>query len=90
MRVFYTFCLFLLLSPIAYGQLTNQPKAEKIIYTALDNIKSKTKLDPLKVINEAINNIRPNIEVMSRRVGGTTYQVHDEEKRKRTETVVLR
>jgi small subunit ribosomal protein S7 len=49
--------------------------AEKIIYTALDNIKSKTKLDPLKVFTDAINNIRPNLEVMSRRVGGATYQV---------------
>ena len=37
MRVFYTFCLFLLLSPVAYGQLTNQPKAEKIIYSYLDS-----------------------------------------------------
>ena len=48
--------------------------AEKIIYTALDNIKNKTKLDPLKVFTDAINNIRPNLEVMSRRVGGATYQ----------------
>ena len=64
--------------------------AEKIIYTALDNIKSKTKLDPLKVFNEAINNIRPNLEVMSRRVGGATYQVPVEVKSKRSETLALR
>jgi small subunit ribosomal protein S7 len=64
--------------------------AEKIIYTALDNIKSKTKLDPLKVFTDAINNIRPNLEVMSRRVGGATYQVPVEVKSKRSETLALR
>jgi len=64
--------------------------AEKIIYTALDNIKSKTKLDPLKVFTDAINNIKPNLEVMSRRVGGATYQVPVEVKSKRSETLALR
>ena len=64
--------------------------AEKIIYTALDNIKAKTKLDPLKVFTDAINNIRPNLEVMSRRVGGATYQVPVEVKSKRSETLALR
>ena len=64
--------------------------AEKIIYTALENIKSKTKLDPLKVFTDAINNIRPNLEVMSRRVGGATYQVPVEVKSKRSETLALR
>jgi small subunit ribosomal protein S7 len=64
--------------------------AEKIIYTALDNIKDKTKLDPLKVFTDAINNIRPNLEVMSRRVGGATYQVPVEVKSKRSETLALR
>jgi small subunit ribosomal protein S7 len=64
--------------------------AEKIIYTALDNIKIKTKLDPLKVFTDAINNIRPNLEVMSRRVGGATYQVPVEVKSKRSETLALR
>ena len=44
--------------------------AEKIIYTTLDRIKEKTKEDPIKVFNDAINNIRPNLEVRSRRVGG--------------------
>ena len=64
--------------------------AEKIIYTALDNIKSKTKLDPLKVFTDAINNIKPNLEVMSRRVGGATYLVPVEVKSKRSETLALR
>ena len=64
--------------------------AEKIIYAAFDNIKSKTKLDPLKVFTDAINNIKPNLEVMSRRVGGATYQVPVEVKSKRSETLALR
>ena len=64
--------------------------AEKIIYTALDKIKSKTKEDPIKVFNDAINNIRPNLEVRSRRVGGATYQVPVEVKTKRSQTLALR
>tara|TARA_Y100000590_G_C15448900_1_gene911864 strand:- start:51 stop:521 length:471 start_codon:yes stop_codon:yes gene_type:complete len=64
--------------------------AEKIIYTALDQIKSKTKEDPLKVFNDAINNIRPNLEVRSRRVGGATYQVPVEVKTKRSQALALK
>ena len=64
--------------------------AEKIIYSALDRIKEKTKEDPIKVFNEAINNIRPNLEVRSRRVGGATYQVPVEVKTKRSQTLALR
>ena len=64
--------------------------AEKIIYTALDEIKIKTKEDPIKVFNDAINNIRPNLEVRSRRVGGATYQVPVEVKTKRSQTLALR
>ena len=64
--------------------------AEKIIYTALDEIKNKTKDDPIKIFNEAISNIRPNLEVRSRRVGGATYQVPQEVKSKRSQTLALR
>ena len=64
--------------------------AEKIIYTALDQIKNKTKEDPIKIFNDAINNIRPNLEVRSRRVGGATYQVPVEVKTKRSQTLALR
>ena len=64
--------------------------AEKIIYNALDQIKNKTKDDPIKVFDEAINNIRPNLEVRSRRVGGATYQVPVEVKTKRSQTLALR
>ena len=56
--------------------------AEKIIYDTLDQIKIKTKQDPIKTFNDAINNIRPNLEVRSRRVGGATYQVPVEVKTK--------
>jgi len=64
--------------------------AEKIIYSALDRIKEKTKDDPIKIFNEAVNNIRPNLEVRSRRVGGATYQVPVEVRAKRSQTLALR
>ena len=64
--------------------------AEKIIYSALEQIKNKTKTDPIKVFNEAISNIRPNLEVRSRRVGGATYQVPVEVNSKRSQTLALR
>ena len=64
--------------------------AEKIVYNALDLIKEKTKEDPIKIFNDAVNNIRPNLEVRSRRVGGATYQVPQEVKTKRSHTLALR
>ena len=57
--------------------------AEKIVYDAIDKIKSKSKDEPLTVFNDAINNVRPTVEVRSRRVGGATYQVPVEVKAKR-------
>ena len=50
-------------------------KAENIFYKAMDLVKEKTGKDGLEAFNEAINNIKPQIEVKSRRVGGSTYQV---------------
>ena len=64
--------------------------AEKIIYTTFKQIKDKAKEDPIKIFNDAINNIRPNLEVRSRRVGGATYQVPVEVKIKRSHTLALR
>ena len=64
--------------------------SEKIIYDALEKIKEKTKEDPIKIFNDAISNIRPNLEVRSRRVGGATYQVPQEVKTKRSQTLALR
>jgi small subunit ribosomal protein S7 len=49
--------------------------AERIVYGALTEIADKTGKDPLEVLGMAISNMRPKVEVKSRRVGGTTYQV---------------
>ena len=67
-----------------------QATSEKIIYDALEKIRNKTKDDPIKIFNEAVANIRPNLEVRSRRVGGATYQVPQEVKAKRSQTLALR
>jgi len=64
--------------------------ASKIVYEAIDKIKSKTKEEPINVFNEAINNIRPTVEVRSRRVGGATYQVPVEVKSRRAQALALR
>ena len=64
--------------------------AEKLTYTALDQIKNKTKEDPIKVFNEAINNIRPTLEVRSRRVGGANYQVPVEVRPERRQALAFR
>ena len=64
--------------------------AEKIIYNAFEKIKNKTKEDPIKIFNNAISNVRPNLEVRSRRVGGATYQVPVEVKTSRSQTLALR
>lgn len=49
--------------------------AEKIIYSALDQIEEETKEDPVQFVQRALDNVRPRLEVKSRRVGGATYQV---------------
>ena len=49
--------------------------AERIIYGALDQVQTKTGKDPIEVFNLAVNNIKPVVEVKSRRVGGANYQV---------------
>src|SRR5574340_1578946 len=49
--------------------------AERIIYGALEQIKKKSGKDPLEVFNQAVNNVKPMVEVKSRRVGGANYQV---------------
>ena len=64
--------------------------AEKILYDALDKIKKKGNDDPIKVFNSAISNVKPNLEVRSRRVGGATYQVPVEVKSKRAQALAIR
>jgi small subunit ribosomal protein S7 len=65
-------------------------KAEKILYDALDRIKKKNNGDPLKTFNSAIQNVKPNLEVRSRRVGGATDQVPVEVKSNRGQALALR
>tara|TARA_B100001179_G_scaffold178550_1_gene133864 strand:- start:117 stop:587 length:471 start_codon:yes stop_codon:yes gene_type:complete len=77
-----------LINKMMYGG--KKVTAEKIIYEALDKIRDKTKEDPLKTFNEAIKNVRPNLEVRSRRVGGATYQVPVEVKPNRSQALALR
>jgi small subunit ribosomal protein S7 len=64
--------------------------AEKLIYDALKQVGEKTKEDPIKVFNDVINNIRPNLEVRSRRVGGATYQVPMEVRPRRAQTLAMK
>lgn len=49
--------------------------AQKIVYGALDQLSATTKADPMEIMELAMNNIRPTVEVRSRRVGGSNYQV---------------
>ena len=64
--------------------------AEKIVYRTFDIIKEKTKQDPLEIFNEAIKNVKPNLEVKSRRVGGATYQVPVEVRSERARALAIR
>ena len=64
--------------------------AEKIVYDAIEKIKSKSKEEPIKIFNEAISNIKPTVEVRSRRIGGATYQVPVEVRSKRSQALALR
>ena len=64
--------------------------AERIVYGALDMIADKTKADPIEVYNSAIDNLRPLVEVKSRRVGGATYQVPVEVRPARQAALAMR
>ena len=64
--------------------------AEQIIYGALDDIERVTKQDPLKVFQSALDNARPMVEVVSRRLGGATYQVPIEVRSDRSISVGMR
>ena len=64
--------------------------AEGIVYGALDEIKQKMTEDPLEVLVKAIDNVKPKVEVKSRRVGGSTYQVPTEVNRFRQFALALR
>ena len=64
--------------------------AEKIVYGALDIVSEKAKGEPIELFNKAIENIRPVVEVKSRRVGGATYQVPVEVRPERQATLAMR
>ena len=64
--------------------------AERIVYGALDNVEARMKTEPLAVFHEALNNIKPGIEVRSRRVGGATYQVPVEVRAERAQALAIR
>ena len=64
--------------------------AEKILYEALDSIRERTDDDPMKVFKRAVENVKPAVEVKSRRVGGSTYQVPVEVKFNRKLALAMR
>jgi small subunit ribosomal protein S7 len=64
--------------------------AQRIVYGALATVESKTSADPVIALKKALDNIRPSLEVKSRRVGGSTYQVPVEVKPHRANTLALR
>jgi small subunit ribosomal protein S7 len=64
--------------------------AEGIVYGALDSMESKAKSDPVQLFHEALNNVKPQIEVRSRRVGGATYQVPVEVRPERGQALAIR
>lgn len=64
--------------------------AEKIVYGALERIQRRTGRDPLPLFLEAVENVKPTLEVRSRRVGGATYQVPVEVRPERRQTLAIR
>ena len=64
--------------------------AERIVYGALDSVEAKAKKDPLQLFHDALNNVKPGIEVRSRRVGGATYQVPVEVRPERAQALAIR
>ena len=64
--------------------------AERIVYTALEGCREKTGADPVITLKRALDNVKPALEVRSRRVGGATYQVPVEVKPARSSTLALR
>ena len=64
--------------------------AENIVYGALDRIAKRSGQDPVKIFHDALNNVRPAVEVRSRRVGGATYQVPVEVRLDRGQALAIR
>ena len=64
--------------------------AERIVYNAFDRVEDRLKKSPLEVFHEGLDNIKPSVEVRSRRVGGATYQVPVEVRPERREALAIR
>jgi small subunit ribosomal protein S7 len=64
--------------------------AESILYSAFEIIKQKTNEEPIEVFKKAVENITPQLEVKTRRIGGTNYQVPSEVSSRRKQTLTLR
>jgi len=64
--------------------------AERIVYGALEQVGQKTESDPVAVLKRAVENVRPELEVRSRRVGGATYQVPVDVRPRRATTLAIR
>jgi small subunit ribosomal protein S7 len=64
--------------------------ARNIVYGSLEIVERRTSTDPLQVLKKAVDNIRPSVEVRSRRVGGSSYQVPVEVRPRRSNTLAIR
>ena len=64
--------------------------AERIVYSALEQVAAKTDSDPVSVLKRAVENVRPELEVRPRRVGGATYQVPVDVRPRRATTLAIR
>ena len=71
-------------------QRGKQSLAERVVYSALTDIEQKTGGDPVPTLKRAVENVRPALEVRSRRVGGATYQVPVEVRPRRATTLAIR
>jgi small subunit ribosomal protein S7 len=82
----------LLLSKFTNGLMQHGKKsvAESTVYGALDIIQKKAGQDPLKLFHDAVENVKPSVEVRSRRVGGATYQVPVEVRSARRQALAIR
>ena len=64
--------------------------AEAIVYGALERVEGRAKVDPVQVFHDALGNVKPHLEVRSRRVGGATYQVPVEVRSDRAQALAIR
>jgi len=76
------------ISKLMYGG--KKSLAERIMYGAMDRVRERTGEDPLRIFEKALENVRPMIEVKSRRVGGSTYQVPVEIRSERRQSLAMR